>query len=50
VFLWKNRVTACQVHDVGDIALEFDTDGRVRVDVVLVAAGCASNFILTGHG
>jgi NAD(P) transhydrogenase len=42
-FLWKTRVTACQVHDIGDITLEFDTGGRLCVDAVLIAAGRASN-------
>ncbi len=42
-FLWKNRVIACHVHDVGDITLEFDTGGRLCVDAVLVAAGRSSN-------
>jgi NAD(P) transhydrogenase len=42
-FLWKNRVTGCEVHDQGDITLEFDTGGRLCVDAVLVAAGRTSN-------
>ena len=42
-FLWKNRVIACQVQNIGDITLEFDTGGRLCVDAVLVAAGRASN-------
>jgi NAD(P) transhydrogenase len=42
-FLWKNRVTACNAQDIGDITLEFDTGGRLCVDAVLVAAGRASN-------
>ena len=43
-FIWKNRVTTCKAHDVGDIMLEFDTGGRLCVDAVLVAAGRASNI------
>jgi NAD(P) transhydrogenase len=42
-FIWKNQVTACKANDVGDITLEFDTDSRLCVDAVLVAAGRASN-------
>jgi NAD(P) transhydrogenase len=42
-FIWKNRVTACKAHDIGDITLEFDTGRRLCVDAVLVAAGRASN-------
>jgi NAD(P) transhydrogenase len=42
-FIWKKRVSACSAHDIGDIALEFDTGGRLCVDAVLVAAGRASN-------
>ena len=42
-FLWKSRVVTCQVRDVGDITLEFDTGERLCVDAVLVAAGRASN-------
>lgn len=42
-FLWKTRVIACQVPDIGDVTLEFDTGGRLCVDAVLVAAGRASS-------
>ena len=49
-FLWKNRVTACNAQDIGDITLEFDTGGRLCVDAVLVAAGRASNTALLNLG